>query len=540
MRTATYADVLCPRHACERLETLHNCSFSPVVALAAPRSCVPFGNFLEYSHRPGQSANPAAALSARFNCSSCTPTRHWHGAGFPPRRSYATCAAPDGHYPSQQLWAAQAAAVRQRAQALRRCARQTPCRAEGAAADLPTPAGTWPELIGYQPPRIVLSELPRAMHRLSGLCTLSGDARTATLDRGGNAGVHGGIIGLQGSNHLVHTASLGPTASAPSERIALRIVKTWFNASGGGCTAMVDRGANRARLDETNRDLVLGELDGWPTLRGLGSDCEYRLSATRSLCFSVEARPQRAQYRYLGIPVNGIPFRRSEVDPITPRAGLATRAGLARSARRGYHGVTRAAALGLAGRLPRCRRERWDDRQCGLHLLARSAAMLHTFMEAPLHTTFGEHVRDDLELLKLDQFCMDPDDGSLTVCDTDYVLWYPSRPVLMPTASVLLRREGVPAGLKAHGFRDLPLYLSNSLFRPLAVHVPLLAADLDPLINEIDARHAAILATVDGGEATSQLSFSCIHAWLARRLAGEAISLQERRAARQKVGSDFR
>ena len=161
--------------------------------------------------------------------------------------------------------------------------------------------------------------------------------------------------------------------------------------------------------------------------------------------------------------------------------------------------------------------------------------MLHTFMEAPLHTTFGEHVRDDLELLKLDQFCMDPDDGSLTVCDTDYVLWYPSRPVLMPTASVLLRREGVPAGLKAHGFRDLPLYLSNSLFRPLAAHVPLLAADLEPLINEIDARHAAILATVDGGEATTQLSFSCIHAWLARRLAGEAISLQERRAARQKV-----
>ena len=75
------------------------------------------------------------------------------------------------------------------------------------------------------------------MHRLSGLCTLSGDARTATLDRGGNAGVHGGIIGLQGANHLVHTASLGPTASAPSERVALRIVKTWFNASGGGCTA---------------------------------------------------------------------------------------------------------------------------------------------------------------------------------------------------------------------------------------------------------------------------------------------------------------
>ena len=108
MRTATYADVLCPRRACERLENLHNCSFSPVVALAAPRSCVPFGNFLEYSHRPGQSANPAAALSARFNCSSCTPTRHWHGAGFPPRRGYATCAAPDGHYPSQQLWAAQA------------------------------------------------------------------------------------------------------------------------------------------------------------------------------------------------------------------------------------------------------------------------------------------------------------------------------------------------------------------------------------------------------------------------------------------------
>ena len=165
--------------------------------------------------------------------------------------------------------------------------------------------------------------------------------------------------------------------------------------------------------------------------------------------------------------------------------------------------------------------------------------MLHTFMEAPLHTTFSEHVRDDLELLKLDQFCMDPDDGSLTVCDTDYVLWYPSRPVLMPTASVLLRREGVPAGLKAHGFRDFPLYLSNSLFRPLAAHVPLLAADLEPLINEIDARHAAILAAVDGGEATSQLSFSCIHAWLARRLAGEAISLQERRAARQKVGKDF-
>ena len=352
------------------------------------------------------------------------------------------------------------------------------------------------------------------MHRLSGLCTLSGDARTATLDRGGNAGVHGGIIGLQGANHLVHTASLGPTASAPSERVALRIVKTWFNASGGGCTAMVDRGDNRARLDETNRDLVLGELDGWPTLRGLGSDCEYRLSATRSLCFSVEARPLRSQYRELGVPL----------DPVAPRAGLA------RSARRGYHGATRAAALGLARRLPRCRRERFDDRQCGLQLLARSAAMLHTFMEAPLHTTFGEHVRDDLELLKLDQFCMDPDDGSLTVCDTDYVLWYPSRPVLMPTASVLLRREGVPAGLKAHGFRDFPLYLSNSLFRPLSAHVPLLAADLEPLINEIDARHQPSWRRWRAGsDDPAQL---LVHS----RLAGgcwRAISLQERRAARR-------
>ena len=106
--------------------------------------------------------------------------------------------------------------------------------------------------------------------------------------------------------------------------------------------------AARARLERGELD-VLGELDGWPALRGLGSDCEYRLSATRSLCFSVEARPLRSQYRELGMPLDGIPFRRSEVDPVAPRAGLA------RSARRGNHGVTRAAALGLARRLPRCR-----------------------------------------------------------------------------------------------------------------------------------------------------------------------------------------
>ena len=121
---------------------------------------------------------------------------------------------------------------------------------------------------------------------------------------------------------------------------------------------------------------------------------------------------------------------------------------------------------------------------------------------------------------KLDQFCMDPDDGSLTVCD-DLALWYPSRPVLMPTASVLPRREGVPAGLKAHGFRDLPLYEQLPLPAARGARAtPRWPADLEPLINGIDARHAAILATVDGGEATSQLSFSCIHAWLPRRLAG--------------------
>ena len=143
-----------------------------------------------------------------------------------------------------------------------RCARQTPCRAEVAAADLPTPAGTWPERIGYQPPRIVLSELPRALHRL--------ERAVHAERRRAHRSLFPGRQRRRPRRHYWAPRRESPGAHREPRAdgvraigvVALRIVKTWFNASGGGCLPWSTAETTARAWTPTNRDLVLGELDG--------------------------------------------------------------------------------------------------------------------------------------------------------------------------------------------------------------------------------------------------------------------------------------
>ena len=178
--------------------------------------------------------------------------------------------------------------------------------------------------------------------------------------------------------------------------------------------------------------------------------------------------------------------------------------------------------------------------QCALFVALRSIEFLHTLTERH-HLLLLEHVVrsenaseastcGELDL-RNSQFCVTgladvsgsadersaDDDLFLVLCDTDFIgpRLHPNfslRPLSYSTA--VTSRSAFKGAFPdlggqptAGGIIDLPCALANTFLRPLAGFVPAFQA----LSDELIARHEAI---VNGDQATVQLSFSCMHAWL--------------------------
>jgi hypothetical protein len=217
---------------------------------------------------------------------------------------------------------------------------------------------------------------------------------------------------------------------------------------------------------------------------------------------------------------------------------------------------------GIATELPGCSRHSWGDRACALHVLRSSLRAMHELLEYPLRVQLYEHASYDPDsanqpthLFNLAQFCQDPHDGVLSICDVDHALWVPRRafaaaplepgepPPRRPADEVEAgtppRHEafstmrwvpwivGASSKNRAHRPHNDTLYdplhilLSTLLDAPHSLKSyepgcqPCRASDLAELVPElvalaleVEARHLAIEA---GCVDARQLDFACAH-----------------------------
>ena len=102
---------------------------------------------------------------------------------------------------------------------------------------------------------------------------------------------------------------------------------------------------------------------------------------------------------------------------------------------------------GCARELTLCVRSGWDDRTCALHALRRTFTVLHELLEKPhLRVRLKEHFRDidatgrEQHRFAMAQWCQDPHDGALSVCDVEHAFYTPHAHLAPPT-SVHWRRD---------------------------------------------------------------------------------------------------
>ena len=324
-------------------------------------------------------------------------------------------------------------------------------------------------------------------------------------------------VGDHGMNHVIIPASMYTHAKV--ETVALRIHKDpqekchpfW----------MADHDSDIA--------VSLSGAHAWPELHAVGC-CPYHSPGT-----APGGEAQAGREMVLWVTVR--PLRR----PFSVRRGIATE-------------------------LPACSRHGWDDRACALHVLRGSLRAMHELLEYPLRVQLHEHSAMDpdranrpMHRFNLAQFCQDPHDGVLSICDVDHVLWVPDRayhdrailiapselesapPARRPAddieAGIAPRHEAfstlrwVPWTEGVGNLADRPH--NDTLYDPLhmllstllnAPHSPTSLArgcnpcsqsdlaDLVPelvvLALEVEARHLAIEAGCVGAR---QLNFACAH-----------------------------
>jgi hypothetical protein len=297
--------------------------------------------------------------------------------------------------------------------------------------------------------------------------------------------VHGdhARLGDHGANHVILPGTLtelealegaggSGRSPTPPERVALRIRKTL---------------STRCHRFWSSADLAItlsGGARAWPSLRAAGC-CAYTPPAAAATS-SASVRPLRR--------------------PFTIRPGLARAVESC--------GAAAAAAAAADGSVnpPARGRALEDDRACAISMLRATFASWRYLFEDPLRVQLREHYMTLLgnghvtHSLKLGQFCQDPTDGTLCVCDVDNVHYDPGR---FPTAPTSYGWAHSHQESYSHKWilEDAMHFLLRSLQKtPATSYVYVVVPELHLLAREVEARHKALEAHCSG---ILQLSFAC-------------------------------
>jgi len=280
--------------------------------------------------------------------------------------------------------------------------------------------------------------------------------------------------GRYGSNHIT-VPGMATFASGKTQPVALRIVKRLF--TDGRCIG------GKSPPSITDVALSLAHLRVWPSLIGNG-------------CCPWPARNPSGEDSVGRLSFTVRPLLRPVIR-IEP---------------------------GLAGAFSLCAAHGWSDRICALNFLHSTMGAFGELLETPpvakLRTAefFLPRMKDlrgnaSINKLFLCQYCHDPSDGHIMVCDSDQlrVPWVDSGRVESTSSAVRWDRPRPP---KWYLVDPVYIVLHTLVKEPAYRYVSTLVPELHPLVQEVNKRHLMLAANISGA---SQLLFNSVRARLPAR-----------------------
>lgn len=321
------------------------------------------------------------------------------------------------------------------------------------------------------------------LRRGHGLTSIEDLGNFSLLDLGGGplfVSTAPNVTGHYGGNHIT-VAGKATFGAGPSRPVAIRIIKALQDDP----TVSGKRACTKSSHTPGVADvaLSLAHLRAWPSLIAAGC-CPWPVRASSG--------------------ANGVGRLYLSVRPLLRPINI-------------HPGLARTFTL--------CDAHGWSDRACALNFLHSSMASFGKLLETPPRVQLRPaefflprmkdlHGNASINRLFLNQYCQDPSDGTIMICDTDQVALEGHGPAYMAPGPATIPPSAVGwANLKNTTFLVDPVHamLQTLITTKTCRYVTTLVPELRVLAHEVEMRHMRLQARSPGA---LQLHFNSARTWL--------------------------